>query len=124
MAYNDLSWTIEISSWKSKSKVMFDKQGVVHHEFVTARQNVNRPLYVQVLKRFRKAIQRKVPKKGRAMVTASRQCSHPHIHTCADMTYRKEHSSPPPSFLLTGFCTIGLLSIVLQDQNGPHMQMF
>lgn len=36
---------------------------VVHHEFLPAIQTVNGPLYVQVLKRLKEAIQRKRPAK-------------------------------------------------------------
>ncbi|GBO03740.1 hypothetical protein AVEN_253829-1 [Araneus ventricosus] len=47
---------------------------------------------------------------ARRMVTASRQCSLPRIDCCADMARRKEHSTPPPASLLTGFSTVGFLA--------------
>ncbi|GBM15651.1 hypothetical protein AVEN_95272-1 [Araneus ventricosus] len=56
---------------------------------------------------------------ARRMVTALRQFSLPHIDCCEDMARRKEHSTPPPTSLLTGFSTIGFLALP-QDQNGPE----
>ena len=52
---------------RSKMKVMlivfFDMEGIVHYEYVPQGQTVNQQFYLQVLKRLRLAVSRKMPQK-------------------------------------------------------------
>ena len=50
------------SQWKSMLIIFFDCEGVVHYEFATRGQTINKEYYVEVLKRLRDAVRRKRPR--------------------------------------------------------------
>jgi hypothetical protein len=41
--------------------VFFDCEGVIHHEFISCGQAVNKEFYLKVVKRLREAMRRKRP---------------------------------------------------------------
>ncbi|GBN31099.1 hypothetical protein AVEN_48528-1 [Araneus ventricosus] len=54
----------KVGTRQSDVGVFFDYDSVIHYEFIPEGQTVNKELYMEILKRLRDAIRRKLPEKG------------------------------------------------------------
>jgi len=60
-------WFHWFKEGRSKTKVMllafFDSEGIVHHEYTSDGQTINKEFYLDVLRRLRESVRRKWPEK-------------------------------------------------------------
>jgi len=78
------------SSMKVMLVVFFDRQGVIHHEFIPRGQTVNKEFYIAVLKHLREAVRWKRPVVDEPELgVAPRQCTSSLIVPCAQLSGKK-----------------------------------
>ena len=66
----------------SRNEEMFDSKFIVHHEYVSDGQKVNKECYLEVLRRLRECVRRKRPENGGMTTGSCTTTMRPHtIHT-------------------------------------------